>query len=87
MNYAIEFKLIISIIGGLLGLVNFLFWNRIKAMEKNIERTSIQYDKIRGNYLHRFEELHKILNEMEKNIIKEIYELKIKNNKYNDEKL
>lgn len=64
------------IIGGLLGLVNMLFWSRIKRIEKDIEEAKKKSTSIEKNYLSRFEDLHNKLSEVEKNIIKEIYSIK-----------
>ena len=65
------------ILSGLLGIVNFLFWSRIKRIEKDIQGNKDKSERIEKNYISRFEELHAKLNEVEKNIIKEIYEMKI----------
>ena len=67
----------IWLLSGILGLVNFLFWSRIKRIEKDIEDNRKHYDSIEKNYLTRFEEIHSKLNEVEKNIIKEIYDFKL----------
>ncbi|MEW6701554.1 MAG: hypothetical protein AB1298_02440 [Bacteroidota bacterium] len=64
------------IIGGLLGLVNMLFWSRIKRIEKEVDETKKKSFSIEKNYLSRFEDLHNKLSEVEKNIIKEIYSIK-----------
>ena len=64
------------IIGGLLGLVNMLFWSRIKRIEKDVDETKKKSSSIEKNYLSRFEDLHNKLSEVEKNIIKEIYNIK-----------
>ena len=70
-------KIYIWIIGGLLSLVNFLFWSRIKRIEKDLEDEREKSSSIEKNYISRFEELHSKLNEVEKNIIKEIYSIKV----------
>lgn len=70
-------KIYIWIIGGLLSLVNFLFWSRIKRIEKDLEDEKKKSSSIEKNYISRFEELHSKLNEVEKNIIKEIYSIKV----------
>lgn len=67
----------IWIIGGLLSLVNFLFWSRIKRIEKDVDETKKKTASIERNYLSRFEELHDKLSEVEKNIIREIYNIKL----------
>jgi hypothetical protein len=67
----------IWVLSVLLGIVNFLFWSRIKRIEKDIEETKSKSSSIEKNYLTRFEEIHLKLNEMEKNIIKEIYDIKL----------
>ena len=67
----------IWIISGLVGLVNFLFWSRIKRIEKDVEEAKKKSTSIEKNYLSRFEDLHAKLNEMEKNIIREIYNVKL----------
>ena len=67
----------ISIIGGLFGLVNLLFWSRIKRIEKDIDEVKQKSYSIEKNYLSRFEELHSKLSEVEKNIIREIYKIKL----------
>jgi len=67
----------IGILSALLGIINFLFWGRIKRIEKDIEEEKSKSSSIEKNYLSRFEELHMKLNEMEKNIIKEIYDIKL----------
>jgi len=70
-------KIYIWIIGGLLSLVNFLFWSRIKRIEKDLEEEKKKSSLIEKNYTTRFEELHSKLNEVEKNIIREIYSVKL----------
>ena len=70
-------KIYIWIIGGLLSLVNFLFWSRIKRIEKDLEDEKKKSSSIEKNYISRFEELHSKLNEVEKNIIREIYSIKL----------
>jgi hypothetical protein len=70
-------KIYIWIIGGLLSLVNFLFWSRIKRIEKDVDETKKKSSSIEKNYLSRFEELHNKLSEVEKNIIREIYKVKL----------
>jgi hypothetical protein len=65
------------IIGGLLSLVNFLFWSRIKRIEKDVDETKKKSSSIEKNYLSRFEDLHNKLGEVEKNIILEIYNVKL----------
>ena len=70
-------KIYIWIIGGLLSLVNFLFWSRIKRIEKDVDETKNKSATIEKNYLSRFEELHNKLSEVEKNIIREIYNVKL----------
>ncbi len=69
-------KIYIWIIGGLLGLLNMLFWARIKRIEKDIDEAKKKTSSIEKNYLSRFEDLHNKLSEVEKNIIKEIYSTK-----------
>lgn len=69
-------KIYIWIIGGLLSLVNFLFWSRIKRIEKDVDETKKKSSAIERNYLSRFEDLHNKLSEVEKNIIREIYNIK-----------
>lgn len=70
-------RIYIWIIGGLLSLVNFLFWSRIKRIEKDVDETKKKTASIEKNYLSRFEELHDKLSEVEKNIIREIYSVKL----------
>ncbi len=70
-------KIYIWIIGGLLSLVNFLFWSRIKRIEKDVDETKKKSTAIEKNYLSRFEVLHNKLSEVEKNIIREIYNVKL----------
>ena len=65
------------IIGGLLGLVNMLFWSRIKRIEKDVDETKKKSSSIEKNYLQRFEDLHNKLSEVEKNIIREIYKIEL----------
>ena len=65
------------IIGGLIGLVNLLFWSRIKRIEKDIDETKQKSVSIEKNYLSRFEALHSKLSDVEKNIICEIYKIKL----------
>ena len=67
----------IWIIGGLLSLVNFLFWSRIKRIEKDVDEAKKKSSSIEKNYLSRFEVLHNKLSEVEKNIIREIYNVKL----------
>jgi hypothetical protein len=69
-------RIYIWIIGGLLGLVNMLFWSRIKRIEKDVDEAKKKSSSIEKNYLSRFEDLHNKLSEVEKNIIKEIYSIK-----------
>ena len=70
-------RIYIWIIGGLLSLVNFLFWSRIKRIEKDVDEAKKKSSSIEKNYLSRFEELHNKLSEVEKNIIREIYNIKL----------
>ena len=70
-------KIYIWIIGGLLSLLNFLFWSRIKRIEKDVDEAKKKSSSIEKNYLSRFEELHNKLSEVEKNIIREIYNVKL----------
>ena len=65
------------IIGGLSGIANMLFWSRIKRIEKDVDETKKKSSSIEKNYLSRFEDLHNKLGEVEKNIIREIYNIKI----------
>ena len=65
------------LISGLFGLVNLLFWSRIKRIEKDIDEVKQKSYSIEKNYLSRFEELHSKLSEVEKNIIREIYKIKL----------
>ena len=65
------------IVGGLVSLVNFLFWSRIKRIEKDVDETKKKSASIEKNYLSRFEDLHNKLSEIEKNIIREIYKIKL----------
>ena len=65
------------IIGGLLSIVNFLFWSRIRRIEKDVDETKKKSCSIEKNYLSRFEDLHNKLSEVEKNIIREIYNIKL----------
>ena len=67
----------IWIISGLVSLVNFLFWSRIKRIEKDVDETKKKSFSIEKNYLSRFEDLHNKLSEVEKNIIREIYNVKL----------
>ena len=68
---------ILWIIGGLVSLVNFLFWSRIKRIEKDVGEAKKKSSSIEKNYLSRFEVLHHKLSEVEKNIIREIYNVKL----------
>ena len=70
-------KIYIWIIGGLLSLVNFLFWYRIKRIEKDVDEAKKKSSSIEKNYLSRLEDLHNKLSEVEKNIIREIYNIKL----------
>jgi len=70
-------KIYIWIIGGLLSLVNFLFWSRIKRIEKDVDEAKKKSSSIEKNYLSRFEVLQNKLSEVEKNIIREIYNVKL----------
>ena len=65
------------IISGLVSLVNFLFWSRIKRIEKDVDEAKKKSSSIEKNYLSRFEDLHNKLSEVEKNIIREIYNIKL----------
>jgi len=56
-------KIYIWIIGGLLSLVNFLFWSRIKRIEKDVDEAKKKSASIEKNYLSRFEDLHNKLSE------------------------
>ena len=60
-----------------MSLVNMLFWSRIKRIEKDVDETKKKSSSIEKNYLSRFEALHDKLSEVEKNIIKEIYNVKL----------
>jgi len=65
------------LIGGLLSLVNLIFWSRIKRIEKDIDEVKQKSFSIEKNYLYRFEELHSKLSDVEKKIIREIYKIKL----------
>ncbi|MCX6170016.1 MAG: hypothetical protein NTX65_11780 [Ignavibacteriales bacterium] len=65
------------VISGLVSLVNFLFWSRIKRIEKDVDEAKKKSSSIEKNYLSRFEILHNKLSEVEKNIIREIYNVKL----------
>ncbi len=69
-------RIYIWIIGGLLGLLNMLFWNRIKQIEKDVDEVKKKSYLIEKNYLSRFEDLYNKLGEVEKNIVREIYSIK-----------
>lgn len=58
-------------------LMNILFWSRIKRIEKDIQENKDKNENIEKNYISRFEEINAKLNEVEKNIIKEIYDMKL----------
>jgi len=58
-------------------LVNILFWSRIKRIERDIRDNKNKNERLEKNYIARFEELHAKLNEVEKNIIREIFEIKL----------
>lgn len=58
-------------------MVNMLFWSRIKRIEKDVDETKNKSSSIEKNYLTRFEDLHNKLGEVEKNIIREIYSIKL----------
>ena len=66
-------EVVVGVMGVLWGLVNFLFWSRIKRIEKDIDENKKLCKTIEHNYLDRFEKLNEKLNEVEKNIIKEIH--------------
>lgn len=70
-------KMVVWIISGLLGIINYLFWGRIKKLENEIEKLESKYSAIEKNYIKRFEEIHSRLADVEKNIIKEIYTVKL----------
>ena len=72
-----EKQIYLWIIGGLLGVINILFWARIKRIEKDIDETKSKSTSIEKNYLTRFEKLYRKLNDVEKNIIHKIYEIKL----------
>jgi hypothetical protein len=65
-------NILLTIISCLWGLVGFLFWSRIKRIEKDIELNFKKSEIIEHNYLDRFEKLSDKLNEVEKNIIREL---------------
>lgn len=60
-----------------ISLVNILFWSRIKRIERDIQENKDKNENIEKNYIARFEEINAKLNEVEKNIIKEIYDMKL----------
>jgi len=66
-------EIYMGVIGGLWGLVNFLFWSKIKRIENDIEENKKKSDAIVHNYLDRFQKLNDKLGDVEKNIIREIY--------------
>lgn len=72
-----EKQIYIWIISGLLSFINVLIWARIRRIEKDIEETKSKSNLIEKNYLSRFERLYRKLNDVEKNIIHKIYEIKI----------
>ena len=47
------------------------------AIEKDVDEAKKKSSSIEKNYLSRFEELHNKLGEVEKNIIREIYNIKL----------
>jgi len=54
--------------------INYLFWARIKRIEKDTYENVCEMNKIKNNYLHRFDELKNALTDAEKNIIERIHE-------------
>ncbi|MBU2492374.1 MAG: hypothetical protein KJ571_07075 [Bacteroidetes bacterium] len=72
-----EKQIYIWIISGLLSFINALIWARIRRIEKDIEETKSKSNLIEKNYLSRFERLYRKLNDVEKNIIHKIYEIKL----------
>lgn len=72
-----EKQIYIWIIGGLLDFINILLWARIRRIEKVIKETNSKSNLIKKNYLYGFERLDRKLNEVEKNIIHKICEIRI----------
>ena len=66
------FMLVLSV---LISALNYLFWARVKRIEKDIADSEEETKKIKNNYLLRFDDLKKSLSEAEKNIIDRIHHL------------
>jgi hypothetical protein len=88
--------LIILLISSLFSIINYLFWARIKRVEKDTSENSLNLAEMQQNYISKFEEIKDALNLTEKNIIEKIHLLEkniIENyvskkeyNYYNEEK-
>lgn len=65
---------IILIVSSLISIINYLFWARIKRIEKDTFGYSQDIEKIKTNYLSRFDEIKTALNQAEKNIIERLHE-------------
>jgi hypothetical protein len=65
--------LIILLISSLFSIINYLFWARIKRVEKDTSENSTELNEIQQNYTAKFEEIKDALNLTEKNIIERIH--------------
>lgn len=66
--------IIILVFSTMITVINYLFWARIRRIEKDTAENEKEMYKIKVNYLHRFDELKNALTEAEKNIIERIHE-------------
>jgi hypothetical protein len=65
---------IVFIISSLFTVMNYLFWGRIKRMEKDITENKNEMKQIKELSFDRLEELNETINEAERNILERIHE-------------
>ncbi len=65
---------ILLILSSLLTAINYLFWSRIKRIEKDTSANTIEIHEIQSNYITRFDDIKTSLHTVEKNIIERIHE-------------
>ena len=77
------FEIIVAIIGGLLGVVNGLFWKYQKGIEKRLDgmdehnkEQDKKVEKVQFNYINRFQSLERLVISKNENVIEAIGKLK-----------
>ncbi len=70
-------NILLWVIGGLLGMVNFLFWARIRRIENDVEKNISKAEQIERNYLGRFERMYEKLDKTEMKILQKLHEIEL----------